>query len=175
MSSTIDSTIKHWGKITALIGSITAVATFIASLFGWSYEIVLSVVSLSSLIIVSSAVMVDKAVVQRKKYDSIQDQRISDITKEFEDKLSKIERLAHESLCSSIRNEMNSLMRYSPENHEMIIMYAERYFNVLGANWSETTIFMNWVESENAAGRPISIPPQLFHNIEKASHTETSK
>lgn len=173
-NSSINHLVSTWGKMTAIIASLTGVAVFLANMFGWEDSITLSVVALVAIILIITAAMIDRVSRNQTEHDIEQDTKIDIITKSMDERLCKIEALAHEGLCSSLRTEMNSAMRHQPENHDLIMMYAERYFNTLGANWSETAIFMNWVDKENAAGRPINIPPQLFQNIEKARMHEKS-
>lgn len=79
--------------------------------------------------------------------------------------LKKIENNGLENQRSLMRLEMDNLMVREPYNHDTIIAYAERYFLDLNGDWKQTDRFLDWVEKENKAGRPVHIPPELFSNV----------
>lgn len=81
------------------------------------------------------------------------------------DGIGRLEKMALENQRSSIRIEMNSYIRNEPDNHDTILAYAEKYFVELNGDWKETDKFMEWVDKENAAGRPVHIPPMLLSNV----------
>ena len=42
---------------------------------------------------------------------------------------------------------------------------GEKYFVTLGGDWVETDIFQKWIDSENAVGRKVNVPPTLLANL----------
>ena len=54
--------------------------------------------------------------------------------KEFKSDVKYLKDMALEQQRSSIRLEMNSIIRNEPHNHDTILAYAEKYFIELGGN-----------------------------------------
>lgn len=84
---------------------------------------------------------------------------------EFRQDLEYIKNMTLENQRSALRTEMNTEIYRNPSNHDTIIKYAYRYFKELDSDWVETTIFEAWRKSEEEAGRPVNLPPDLLSNI----------
>lgn len=79
----------------------------------------------------------------------------------FRNDIKNLLSISRENQKAAIRGEMNLCIYNTPENHDTILRYAQKYFIGLDGDWVETDIFMNWVENEAKAGRPVRVPIQL--------------
>lgn len=83
----------------------------------------------------------------------------------YTEDLKYLKTMALENQRSSIRIEMNAIIRNEPHNHDTILAYAEKYFVELDGDWKETDIFFRWISNEQKAGREVFIPPQLKDSV----------
>lgn len=79
-----------------------------------------------------------------------------------------------ENRRSNLRTEMNLMMYTLPENHDTILKMAYRYFVELKGDWVETDLFLNWVESEEEAGRRVHIPAGISEIVMALQKQENS-
>ena len=79
--------------------------------------------------------------------------------------LQDIKNMLLENGRSTLRLELNEEINLRPENHDTILRMGKRYFLDMQGDWVETDAFQKWIDSENAAGRKVNIPPALMSDI----------
>lgn len=165
MPSVIDDIKQSKGYILGVISFATAVGAFLTQVMHFALEpTVASVFGLAAMILYMGFLMRRSEERQCKALKEHEVVSQGEIQK-FVDILKKIENDGIENQRSLMRLEMDNLMAREPYNHDTIIAYAERYFLDLNGDWKQTDRFLNWVEKENEAGRPVHIPPELFSNV----------
>ena len=95
------------------------------------------------------------------------------IMQEFRDDLTYLKKMALENQRSGLRTEMNGEIYRNPANHDTILQLAHRYFIEMGGDWVQTDLFLNWVDNENKAGRPVHIPTELLQTVSAHKAAET--
>lgn len=89
--------------------------------------------------------------------------------------IKRIEGIAMENQRSSVRTEMNMAIHNYPQDHTTILKMAQRYFVELKGDWVETDLFLNWVEKEKQAKRPVNVPLQLMNTVATLKAVEDAK
>lgn len=80
----------------------------------------------------------------------------------FDNRLNSIDSVLSDIQGTTLRIELKNAIARCPENHDMIIRMAERYFVSLGQNWVMLDSFLAWVDKEKEAGREVHLPAELL-------------
>lgn len=110
-----------------------------------------------------------------KRNQTILENHIQDsdnTVQKFSKRLTSIDDILSEIQGSTLRTELNNAIFRHPENHDTIIRMAEKYFVALDQNWVMLDTFLNWVDSENKAGREVHIPSELLDKIGHQKHNK---
>lgn len=92
------------------------------------------------------------------------------VIKGFDKRLDSVDTALVDIQASTLRTELNNAIYRHPENHDTIIRMAEKYFCTLKQNWVMLDLFSAWVESENAKGREVHLPPDLLKSIAETAN-----
>lgn len=160
------------GYIAGVVALAVAVGGFCALVFDWDKGVVTGITAAIAILAISFAILVSRAEKRNMKRLEIHQQDANKSWDEVHAALARLEELSIANNQSSIRIEMNQLINGEPENHDTIIAYAEKYFVELGGDWKETDKFLEWVDEETAAGRPVHVPPALFANVNAKQEAE---
>lgn len=153
------------GYIAGVLALAASVSAFCVLVFEWDKAVTTGAVVLIAVLVISLAVLIDQS---EKRNLARLEAHQSDANKSWDavnKKLDRLTDLSIENQRSCIRTEMNDYIYREPENHDTILAYGQRYFIDLNGDWKETDKFMAWVDSEEAAGRKVHLPPALFDNI----------
>lgn len=155
--------VKAW--ILGVIAFATAISAFLVTVFGFDAGITAGVAALVATIIVVVVLLIDRserrmrAEMEQHKLDSMND-------------FSKCKSVLFDIQRSTLRTEMNNEIYRNPQNHDTILRMGRKYFIELGGDWVETDIFKQWIDDENAAGRRVNVPPELFSNLSQKIEAE---
>lgn len=165
MPSVIDDIKQSKVYILGVISFATAVGAFLTQVMHFKPEpTIISVFGLAAMILYIGFLMhrlEERQCKALREHETVSQGEIQ----KFVDMLKKIENDGLENQRALLRLEMDNLMAREPYNHDTIIAYAERYFLDLNGDWKQTDRFLDWVEKENNAGRPVHIPSELFSNV----------
>ena len=165
MPSVIDDIKQSKGYVLGVISFATAVGAFLTQVMHFKPEPTIASVFGSAAVILYIGFLMRRSEERQckalREHEAISQGQIQ----QFVGMLEKIENDGLENQRALMRLEMDNLMAREPYNHDTIIAYAERYFLDLNGNWKQTDRFLDWVEKENEAGRPVHIPPELFSNV----------
>ena len=148
-----------------VIAFATAVTAFLTQILHFPTESTLVMTALLGTVFLVIVFLIQRA--ERRTDIKLKDHiDESDVMiNEFRQDLEYIKNMTLENQRSALRTEMNTEIYRNPSNHDTIIKYAYRYFKELDSDWVETTIFETWRKDEEAAGRPVNLPPELLSNI----------
>ena len=165
MPSVIDDIKQSKVYVLGVISFATAVGAFLTQVMHFKPEPTIASVFGSAAVILYIGFLMRRSEERQckalREHEAISQGQIQ----QFVGMLEKIENDGLENQRALMRLEMDNLMAREPYNHDTIIAYAERYFLDLNGNWKQTDRFLDWVEKENEAGRPVHIPPELFSNV----------
>lgn len=160
------------GYILGVIAFATAVAGFLTQVCGFRPEPTVTAVASLAIFVLFLSWLIDRS-------EKRQIARLEEHNKETNEKMAKYDETltcltnyAKETQLATLRIEMGNVIVRQPDNHDTIIKYAERYFVELGGDWVMTDTFLAWVDSENEAGRPVHVPPQLLSKVQMAKANE---
>ena len=161
----IDDIKSSKGYILGVIAFATAVATFLTTAVGFRKEPTIAAVAGLAVFVLYLSWLIDRS-------EKRQIKRLEEHNKETNAKMAGYDKtlecltgIAKETQLSTLRIEMDNEMARNPANHDTILRYAEKYFIELGGDWVQTDKFCAWVDSENAAGRTVHVPPALMDNV----------
>lgn len=109
--------------------------------------------------------LINKSEQRQKKLLQSHTEESTQITKDFDRRLDSIDEILLDIQRSTLRTEMNDEIARHPENHDTILKMAEKYFCQLKSDWVQTSLFLDWVESEEKAGRKVHIPQELLNTV----------
>lgn len=168
----IDDVKTSKGYILGVIAFATAVGAFLTQVLHFKVEPTLTAVASLAVFVLFLSWLIDrseKRQTQALKTHTVEtEKRLSN----YDNKLDTLVSFAKETQLATIRIEMNNVMVRNPENHDTILKYAQRYFVELGGDWVQTDTFLTWVDSENAAGRTVHVPPALMAAVQGAKAKE---
>lgn len=153
------------GYVMGVIALAAAVSGFCVTVFGWEAQKVTAVSAVAAIVFISLAYLIQRSENRNQKRLESHIKESQEQSAKVNDSLECLKNFAIENQRSSIRIEMNSYIRNEPYNHDTILAYAEKYFVELDGDWKETDKFLEWVDKENEAGRPVHIPPMLLNNV----------
>lgn len=149
-------TLKNWAL--GIIAFATGVSTFLVQALGFRPQPTILAVSGFACLMLLIVFLISRSERRQeyivKSHIEESDKRLGSI----DDRFDKIDEALLDIQRSTLRTEMNDEIHRNPHNHDTIIKMAEKYFNVLQADWVETNIFLDWADSEK-----IKLPPNLLH------------
>lgn len=155
--------VKAW--ILGVIAFATAISAFLVTVFGFDAGITAGVAALVAAIIVVVVLLIDRS--ERRMRAEIEQHKLDSMNG-----FSKCKSVLLDIQRSTLRTEMNNEIYRNPQNHDTILRMGRRYFIELGGDWVETDLFQQWIDSENAAGRKVNVPPELFLNLSQKIEAE---
>lgn len=160
------------GYILGVIAFATAVAGFLTQVLHSRPEPTITAVASLALFVLFLSWLINRSEQRQKAALNEHNEWAKSQLKGYDTKLDKIIEMQKESQLSTIRIEMGNTIVRNPENHDTILKYAEKYFVELGGDWVQTDVFLTWVDNENAAGRPVHVPPHLMDAVKFAKKNE---
>ena len=160
------------GYILGALAFAAAIAGFCTTVFGWELGKVTAVTAVAAVVFIALAVLIQRS--ENRNIERLDGhiKRAGDDMSSINNSLEYLKKMALENQLASIRIEMNTFIRDEPQNHDTILSYAERYFLTLEGDWKETDRFLEWVESEEKAGRKVHVPPALMLNVRNKADNE---
>ena len=165
MARVIDDIKNSKGYILGVVAFATAISAFLTTVLGLAPEPTLISVAGGATVLLYIGWLIQKS--EQRQSDALKAHEDFSLkkTEEIAKSLETIKEITIENQRASIRIEMNDTITRTPDNHDTILRYAERYFGELDGDWVETDLFMSWVDSENNAGRKVHANPELMKNI----------
>ena len=165
MTTVIDDIKESKGYILGVIAFATAVATFLTTAMGFRKEPTITAVAGLAIFVLYLSWLIDRSEKRQIKRLEEHNKETNAIMAGYDKTLECLTSIAKETQLSTLRIEMDNEMARNPANHDTILRYAEKYFIELGGDWVQTDKFCAWVDSENAAGRTVHMPPVLMNHI----------
>lgn len=153
----------------------TTIAAVLIEVFHLEADVTIACVIGFALLILLIGFFINRS--ERRQNEQLQAHRVQSQKQmtEVQEALNYLKKIAIQNQRSCIRNEMNDEMRDHPENHDTILEFAHRYFVELKGDWVQTDKFLNWVDSENAAGRKVHVPADLFKAVSERQAEEEER
>ena len=155
--------LRNW--ILGVVGFATTLSTFLVTALHFPLEQTIGGMSMIALVFVIVVYLIGKseqrALKAVKEHRQMSDGQVDRLTTAIEN----LTQICRDTEASTLRIEMNDEIHRHPENHDTILKMAERYFVVLGRDWVETDLFLQWKEDEEQAGRKVHIPPHLLDDV----------
>lgn len=158
-----------------LLGTLAlgaAVTTFLTQAFHTPIEPTLIGATGIGLFFLTIVYLVHSAEKRTRKLIAAHEHDANLRTQQHQADIEELKMRALENQRSGLRNEMDNEMYRNPSNHDTIIRYAYKYFYELDGDWVQTDKFLTWKDKEEAAGRPVHIPPELHHKISDKAERE---
>ena len=154
---------KLW--VVGVITFATAVGAFLTTVCGFKPEPTVAIVAAFAIFLLFISWLIDRAEKRQirmlKQHESESNAKIAS----YDAMLRELLDYTKESQIILTRIEMSNAISHHPEDHPTILKYAQKYFVELGGDWVMTDIFINWMKSEETAGRPVHIPPSLLATV----------
>lgn len=167
----IDDIKTSKGYIMGVITFASAVGAFLTQIMHFKTEPTIITVACFAVMIIYLSWLIDKSEKRQLSRFERHREKVQKGLEEYDASLNRLIECAKETQLSTLRMEMNSAIYRTPENHDTILKYAEKYFVVLGGDWVQTDIFLQWVNDENKKGRPVHIPMHIMSAISNLHHT----
>ncbi len=168
----LDDIKQSKGYILGVVAFATAIGAFLTQVLHFKTEPTLASVAGMAVLILFLSWLIDRSEKRQearlKKHEDEMKLKMSN----YDSKLDTLVDFAKNNMLASTRIEMDNMIERNPANHDTILKYAEKYFVELGGDWVQTDIFLGWVEDENAAGRPVRVPPILLEKVHMAKANE---
>ena len=164
-------TSKLW--ILGVIALATGVGTFLTTVCNFPLAETVTFTASVAILCIFISWLVDRSEKRQtaalKAHEVSANERIA----KYDIQLKQLLAYARESQMSNLRLEMDSTIDHNPSDHTTILKFAEKYFVELGGDWVQTDIFIKWVKDEEAAGRPVHIPPDLLAKVRAVKASES--
>lgn len=156
-------TSKLW--VVGVITFATAVGAFLTTVCGFKAEPTVAVVAAFAVFLLFISWLIDRA--EKRQIRMLKQHEVESNAKiaKYDETLNKLLEYAHATQLSNLRLEMDNTIDHNPADHTTVLRYAEKYFIDLDGDWVQTDIVLGWIKSEEKAGRPVHIPPELLAKI----------
>ena len=151
--------LKGW--ILGVVSFATAISAFCSLVLHWDAGKVAAIAAAIAIFSITLAFLIHLAENRNVQRLEAHIKSSNESIDAFRKDIDYLKDMTLENNRSSIRIEMNSIIRNEPQNHDTILAYAEKYFVELDGDWKETDYFFKWIANEQKAGREVFIPPQL--------------
>jgi len=168
----IDDIKTSKGYIMGVVTFASAVGAFLTQIMHFKAEPTIIVVACFAVMIIYLSWLIDKSEKRQLSRFEKHREKVQKWMAEYEASSNKLMEYANETQLSTLRMEMSSAIYRTPENHDTILKYAEKYFVKLGGDWVQTDVFLQWANDENKKGRPVHIPMNIMSAVSDLHHTE---
>lgn len=166
MESPIEDLKNLKNYVLGIAGFSTSVSAVLIQIFHFPTEITVAMMILISCLFIVIVYLIGRAEGRQKRMLEAHVKASTKTIRGFDKRLDMIDSVLADIQKSTLRTEIcNEIERY-PENHDTIIRMGERYFCELGGNWVMFDLYQRWIDSENAEGRPVYLPPQLLAKMD---------
>lgn len=171
----IDDIKTSKGYIMGVVTFASAVGAFLTQIMHFKTEPTIIVVACFAVMIIYLSWLIDRSEKRQLSRFEKHREKVQKGIAEYEASLNKLMEYVNETKLSTLRMEMSSTIYRTPENHDTILKYAEKYFVKLGGDWVQTDVFLQWANDENKKGRPVHIPMNIMSAVSNLHHTENTK
>lgn len=168
----IDDIKTSKGYIMGVITFASAVGAFLTQIMHFKTEPTVITVACFAVMIIYLSWLIDKSEKRQLSRFERHREKVQKWLEEYDASLNRLIECAKETRLSTLRMEMSSAIYRTPENHDTILKYAEKYFVKLGGDWVQTDVFLQWANDENKKGRPVHIPMNILSAVSDLHHTE---
>ena len=171
----IDDIKTSKGYIMGVVTFASAVGAFLTQIMHFKTEPTIITVACFAVMIIYLSWLIDKSEKRQLSRFERHREKVQKGLEEYDASLNRLIECTKETQLSTLRMEMSSTIYRTPENHDTILKYAEKYFVKLGGDWVQTDVFLQWANDENKKGRPVHIPMNIMSAVSNLHHTENTK